>query len=150
MRFSTSILSASLMFSSALPALAVSVRECDWASNAQSIAEPWEKNTKVFGNGAVRIAAVDTGGEPVCCSMQLLILAEDKTNEQGERMCRLIGSNATLGFEWIDFSKLTANYHPARGLLLTFPYSLYVDGLQHRSGVARVNINTARGIITAQ
>jgi hypothetical protein len=133
-----------------VPALAVQVQECDWAASVQFIAEPWEKNTRVFGNGAVRIALIDTDGEPVCCSTRLLILAEDKTNEQGLRMCRLVGSQGTLGFNSIDFARLTANYDPARGLVLTFPYTLYIDGLRHRQGQARVFINSAKGTIIAQ
>ena len=150
MHAKTLLAAAGLSLGLTSTALAVQVHECDWAANAQSLAEPWEKNTKVFGNGTTRIALIDTGGEPVCCSMHLLILAEDKTDEQGNRMCRLIGSREKLGFESIDFARLTAAYDPARGLILTFPYTLYIDGIRNKKGVARVFINSAKGVIAAQ
>ncbi|MDZ4738628.1 MAG: hypothetical protein SGJ03_01840 [Alphaproteobacteria bacterium] len=147
MRLTALLAATAITAATSISALAVEVRDCDWAASAQSLAEPWEKNTKVFGNGAVRIALIDTGSEPVCCSMQLLILAENKTDEQGNRMCRLVGDKSNLGFESIDFLRLTASYDPRRGLLLTFPYTLYVDGLSHRKGVARIRVNSARGTI---
>ena len=135
---------------SVLPAAAANVRDCDWAASTQSLAEPWEKNTKVFLNGAVRIALVDTGGEPVCCSAHLLILAENKSDEQGTKTCRLISNSQQLGYEAIDFAKITSSYHPARGLQLVMPFKLYVDGLTDRRGVARITINTQNGVITAR
>lgn len=134
----------------AAPALAVQVRECDWAASAAVIAEPWEKNTRAYYNGQVRVALMDTGGEPVCCSVQLLILAPDKNDEQGGRMCRLIGSTEALGFAGIDFDRLTTRYDAGRGLLITFPYQLYVDGLSSKSGVARVRVNLERATISVE
>ncbi len=134
----------------AFPALAVQVSECDWAASAQNLAEPWEKNSRVLANGAVRIALVDTGGEPVCCSMRLLILAPDKNDEQGNRMCRLIGSTRALGFESLEFDRLTTSYDPQGGLVLTFPYTLYIDGIRHKRALAQVVINVATGTIMAR
>ena len=32
------------------------------------VMEPWEQNTRTFYNGQVRVAVVDTDGEPACCS----------------------------------------------------------------------------------
>lgn len=132
------------------PALAVQVSDCDWPASARNLAEPWEKYSRVLANGAVRIALIDTGGEPVCCSMRLLILAPDKNDVMGNRMCRLIGTTGTLGFESLEFERLTASYDPQRGLVLTFPYTLYIDGIRHKQALARVFINTARGTVTAQ
>jgi hypothetical protein len=142
---------AGAMALSALPAGAVSVRDCDdFTSNIQSLAEPWEQNTKVFLNGSVRIALVDTGGEPVCCSTHLVVLAEDKSDEHGGRACKVVSDQGTGGFEWIDFPKIRATYHPARGLLLTMPVRYYIDGLKHRGGVVRIGVNTRNGAIVAQ
>ena len=135
----------------ALPAGAVNVRECDdFTSNIQSLAEPWDQNAKVFLNGAVRIALIDTGGEPVCCSTHLIVLAQDKSDEHGGRTCRVISDKGTAGFEWIDFPNIRAGYDPARGLLLTVPVRYYIDGIQHRNGVVRIGVNTRNGAIVAQ
>lgn len=134
----------------ATPALAVQVRECDETAHPQSIMEPWEKNTRSFYNGNVRVALMDTGGEPVCCSMHLLILAPDKNDELGGRLCRLVGDREALGFAGIDFARLTTRYDAGRGLLIAFPYQLYVDGIRNRTGVARVRVNVDKGTVAAE
>lgn len=141
---------AALLIASALPAHAVQVRDCDYAADVRSIAEPWEKNTRAFANGSIRVALIDTGGEPVCCSVHLLILAPDKNDELGGRFCRIVGDREALGFAGIDFERMTARYDAGRGLLITFPYQLYVDGLSSKSGVARVRVNVERGTISAE
>jgi hypothetical protein len=146
----TAALVLGMTLATSTPALAVEVRECDWAASVQSLAEPWERNTRAFYNGQVRIALIDTGGEPACCSMHLLILAPDKTSEMGDRMCRLVSNAKQMGFESIDFARLSARYDAGRGLLITFPYRLYVDGISHRNGVARVRVNMERSLITAE
>ena len=140
-----------LMALSVLQATAANVRDCDdFASSAQSLAEPWEKNTTVFLNGAVRIAMIDTGGEPVCCSTHLLVLAENKSDEHEGRICKIISNRGQEGFEWIDFAKIQANYNPASGLNLVVPVKFYIDGIRQKYGAFRVNVNTQRGVITAQ
>lgn len=139
-----------LCLASATPAFAVEVRECDWAAQAPSIAEPWEKNSKSFYRGQVRVALIDTGGEPVCCSAQLLILIPDNSEGAGGRMCRLVGSTGQLGFENIDFARLATHYDAGRGLLIVFPYTLYVDGLSHTSGAGRVRVNVERGTVRVE
>jgi hypothetical protein len=141
---------AALLLATALPAHAVQVRDCDYAADIRSIAEPWEKNTRAFYNGNVRVALMDTGGEPVCCSVHLLILAPDKNDEMGGRFCRIVGDREQLGFAGIDFDRLTTRYDAGRGLLITFPYQLYVDGLSSKSGIARVRVNLDRGTVTPE
>jgi hypothetical protein len=130
-----------------LPAYAVQVRDCDYAADVRSIAEPWEKNTRSFYDGNVRVALLDTGGEPVCCSVHLLVLVPDKNDEMGGRFCKIVGDHDALGFAGIDFARLTTRYDAGRGLLVTFPYQLYVDGLSSKSGVARVRVNVERGTV---
>jgi hypothetical protein len=132
------------------PALAVQVRECDETASVLALAEPWEKNTRSFYNGQVRVALIDTGGEPVCCSMHLLILMPDRQDELGGRLCRLVSDKETLGFEAIDFARLKTRYDAGRGLLLTFPYQLYVDGIRHRGGTARVRLNIEQGSVQVE
>ena len=135
---------------SASAAIAANVHNCeDYTSNARSLAEPWEKNTRTFVNGSVRIALIDTGGEPACCSTHLLVLAEDKSDETGGRMCRVISDRTNIGYEWIDFSKIIANYNPSRGLQLAVPVNYYIDGVRHRSEMLRVSVNLQKGVIAA-
>ena len=66
------VLAAATLTLSVFSANAASVKDCgdDYKANVQNLAEPWEKNTQTFLNGSVRIAVVDTGGEPVCCSTE--------------------------------------------------------------------------------
>jgi len=153
MRLTSLMAATGLLFATTLPAGAVQVAECnDWTANVQQIAEPWEKNTRVFGNGTIRIALLDTGGEPVCCSMHLLVMAPTPMNDPGDggRMCALIRDTKDLGFESIDFPRITARYDAGRGTLLTIPVTYYVDGLTHRRGMARVRINSATAKISAE
>ena len=103
-----------------------------------------------FYQGQVRVALIDTGGEPVCCSAQLLILIPDRAEGAGGRMCRLVGDTGTMGYESIDFARLTTRYDAGRGLLIAFPFTRYVDGLSHTSGVARVRVNVERGTVRAE
>lgn len=150
MRLATGIAALSLLFAASAPAHAVQVRECDETASLQSLAEPWEKHIRSFYEGNVRVAMLDTGGEPVCCSVHLLIMIPDKSDEMGGRLCRLVGSQDSLGFNGIDFARLQARYDASRGLLLTFPYILYVDGIKSKSGVARIRVNTASGQVSVE
>lgn len=131
-------------------AAAAQVRECDETANVQSIAEPWEKNTRSFYDGNVRVALLDTGGEPVCCSVHLMLLIPDKSDEMGGRLCRIVSDHESLGFAGIDFARLSARYNAQGGLLITFPYTLYVDGLSSRNGVAHVRVNVAKGSVVVE
>lgn len=140
---------AAALFGGMAPAHAVQVRACDETANVLSIAEPWDKNVRAFYNGQVRVALIDTGGEPVCCSVHLMILIPDKNDDLGGRLCRLVSDKDSLGFAGIDFARLSTRYDAGRGLLISFPYQLYVDGLSKRTGVARVRVNLERGVIVA-
>lgn len=103
------------------------ISQCDWPANLRNIIEPWDKHTRTFANGNIRIAHVDTGGEPVCCSSYLAILAPTGSDVALEsRQCKLLtdGTQAS-GFSWINFADITASYDASLGLLLTVPVERY-------------------------
>jgi hypothetical protein len=131
-------------------ALAVNVRDCDETANVQTLAEPWEQNTRSFYKGEVRVALLDTGGEPVCCSTHLLILVPDKSSEMGDRTCHIVSNEESMGFAGIDFAHLAAKYEAGKGLLITFPYTLYVDGVSSKHGTAKVRVKLDRGTVTKE
>ena len=148
------VLAAATLALSAFSANAASVKDCgdDFKANVQNLAEPWEKNTRTFLNGSVRIAVVDTGGEPVCCSMHLLVLAEAPEDPSGppSRICKIVSNTPEVGFMNINFAKIRSGFSPARGLDLLVPYELYIDGLKSRPGLARINVNTRTGVVSAR
>lgn len=141
---------AAFLAGSTIPALATEVRDCDWAASVQTLAEPWEKHSRRFYRGEVRVALIDTGGEPVCCSAQLLILIPNNSEPMGGRICKLVGDRESMGFESIDIARMTSRYDAGRGLLLSFPFRRYVDGLKSIHGVGRVRVNVERGTVTAE
>jgi hypothetical protein len=146
------VAAASIVVCLATPALAVNVIPCgdDSAAHVAAIMEPWEKNAKLFYNGEVRVALTDTGGEPACCSQHLLILAPDPQSEDGGRACFVVNDHGDLGFAGIDFAKLAARYDAGKGLLITFPYTLYNEGNPGKGGIARVRVNVAKATAAAE
>jgi hypothetical protein len=154
MRMTTLLVTAmSLAIPLASTAHAVTVSECnDYRSGIQSLAEPWESNTRTFLRGAVRIAVVDTGGEPACCSFHFLVLATKPEDSTGpaEQVCRVISQKDKLGFEFIDFAAIRSSYTPANGLNLLVPFRTYVDGVKSKPGTLGVRVDPRTGVITAR
>ena len=59
------------------------IAECEgWPLNVRNIVEPFDQSTRTFANGNIRILHIDTGGEPVCCSSHLVILAPNPAEEE--------------------------------------------------------------------
>jgi hypothetical protein len=97
-----------------------------------------------YAEGKVRIAHVDTDGEPVCCSSHLLIFIPSR--EIGSECFAVsqdaaTGSGSARGFSNIEFARIKASYDPQRGLLLNVPYTLYNDGRPGKPGVAIVRVD---------
>jgi hypothetical protein len=139
----------------ATPAFAVSVSDCNdnVIGNVRNIAEPWEKNTRAFYDGHVRVALIDTGGEPICCSMHLLVLAPSVPEVEGMdqyRNCFMVHNEGEIGFQGIDFARITSRYDAGKGLLITFPYTLYNEGNPGKHGVGRVRVNMQKGTVLAE
>src|SRR5690606_28487052 len=102
-----------------------------------------------YANGMVRTVRADTYGEPTCCSTHLLVMVR-QNDELGTTACYVVskekmGEDNYLGFQDVDFNKITASYDPAKGLLLNVPYTLYVDGIDSLKGRAKVRINPGLG-----
>lgn len=137
----------------ATPAAAPTVRACDGITeNAQNIVEPWAANSWAYYGGRVRVAVLDTGGEPACCSSHLLVMFEDPT-EQGGLVCRLVGYRGTSGFAGIDPRSVRASYDARRGLLVSFGYTAFPprgDGSRTVGGVGKVRVNLARRTVVAE
>ncbi|MEP0521227.1 MAG: hypothetical protein ABJO09_16690 [Hyphomicrobiales bacterium] len=148
------VATTAILLSDAIAQEAIS--QCDWPANLRNIVEPWEQNTRTFANGNIRIAHVDTGGEPVCCSSYLAILAPTGSEEVlDSRQCALLTDGEQLsGFTWIDFPSITASYDPGQGLLLTVPVERYdFQGTQNGGtlpGIVNIRINQANGNITTE
>jgi hypothetical protein len=142
------VLGALALLALAAPAGAVSVVDCNddaATASAQNIAEPWERNSKTFYNGNVRVAMLDTGGEPVCCSVHVLVLSPTGEDPDGVSGCHIVNNDGGMGFVGVDFAKLAGAYDPKKGLLISFPYELYNDGNPGKKGVARVRLNVKTG-----
>lgn len=136
----------------ASPALSAVVRDCDGATeSAFNIVEPWEANARTFYQGRVRVAYLDTGGEPACCSAHLLVVFYSGDSSE-DFVCRLVSDRNATGFAGIDFKSLKSSYDPKRGLRLTFAYSVMPTdgGSNTRQGAANVRINVPAGSVEVE
>jgi hypothetical protein len=124
------------------PAAAVTVEACDGVATVETIAEPWEANSKSFYKGEVRLAVVDTGGEPACCSSHLMVLyTEDPGDEPPYRACKLVSDAPGRGFSDVNFAQLKASYDPATGLTFSVPVAVAnADGSGSTQQVARLRL----------
>jgi hypothetical protein len=111
--------------------------------------------TKSYSDGKIRIAHVDTDGEPVCCSSHLIVIIH--APDLGSQ-CFAVSQAAAKGeddhprgFSNIEFSRIKSSYDPMRGLLLDVPYTLYNDGKKGKPGSTRVRVNlTGSGSVTIE
>lgn len=129
----------------ALPVHAQQVTPCDWQASAENIPEPWEKHSRTFANGAVRLAVIDTV-EPAAGAFWLLILSPPH-DELGARQCRLVGGR-DMGFGGMAFAGLTASYEPSTGLSFSLPVRGF-DGERALDRTLRVTLDQATGAIAA-
>ncbi|MCC5971508.1 MAG: hypothetical protein JJU15_16315 [Pararhodobacter sp.] len=127
------------------------IEDCGWVSSPAHITEPWDENSRSFANGAVRVARLDTGGEPVCCAVHLLILSP--APEGPHRQCHTASPASGRGFFDIDFSGISASYDPAQGLLVSVPVFHWHSGVETGAGGIpdrmEILVNQATGAVTA-
>ncbi|WP_435257797.1 hypothetical protein ACSBLW_17070 [Thioclava sp. FR2] len=124
------------------------VGECDWRASAANLAEPWEENTRVYANGAVRLAVIDTV-EPAAAAFHLLILSPP-LDELGLPQCRLLSAAGGSGFAALSLDGMEAGYDPATGLNFVLASGRYTaEGLVVPTTLS-VTLNQATGQITGQ
>ena len=134
----------------AAPAMAQEIGTCDdYRSSAALLAEPWEENTRVFAEGAVRLALIDTY-EPAAAAFHLVVLSPPY-DELGFGQCALVSFDGGMGFAGLNVAATEADYDPATGLTFTIPATrwlmetdTYVDAVLH------MTLNQATGAITAK
>jgi len=150
-RGSVTAAAALLASLSAAPAGAQYMLGCNdsWLANPIFIAEPWEDNTRTWANGAIRLAVLDTMGEPACCSVHLLVISPNlRADYGGQVVCNVVSAReGELGWSDIDLRGARSSYDPARGLLIEVPVRNYVDGIDYRPGTLRLRINQQIGAV---
>jgi hypothetical protein len=141
-------LSSLALYLSALPAGAVTVGPCDGIASVQSVAEPWEANTRTFAKGEIRLVVLDTI-EPAVASFYLVILHPPR-DELGGPMCSMVSADDGFGFSSMNIGPATAAYDPARGLTVALPVGVYnADTAGFDQGTLSVTINQASGQVQA-
>lgn len=134
------------------PSVAAVVGEC--TLDATAIAEPWSTETRTFANGAIRVAHLDTDGEPVCCPSHLMILSPGGQPPEDYRVCHMVSaaSGSPTGFLFVDVPGITSSYDPSLGLLLNVPTRTYADPITgaYDEGSFAVRINQATGSVTIE
>ena len=132
--------------------MAVGVSQCHEDVSlvrADAIAEPWEKNTKSFSNGKIRVAVLDTY-EPAAASWHLLVISPSGMDEGDGRACHVVSESKGTGFGGIDFATLKTTYDTKKGLLLTFTYRTNIDGYPDKGRLAKIRINQATGQVSVE
>jgi hypothetical protein len=144
--FGSFVISASV----ATVAGAQSLESCDWVASAANLVEPWAETTRSYGDGAIRIALLDTGGEPVCCSMHLLILSP---GEYGQA-CHVLSAQAGTGFREVLLENVESRYDAGKGLLLSVPVGDFdpdTGGVDQGSiRPVRIRINQSTGAVVLE
>lgn len=134
---------AAALLAAAGAARAQSVEDCDWRVDMRFIAEPWEANTRTFGNGDVRLVLIDTY-EPAAIPFQLVVISPP-WGDEGWPQCKAVGA-----FAGVDFAGLDAAYDPGVGLLFSLPVTVYeADTGGFADRMLDVTLNQATGAIAA-
>ena len=136
-----------LALACAAPTQAAILEECNDYASAGLVVEPWEQNTRTFYNGQVRVAVVDTGGEPVCCSSYLVVIYPNVDDELGGRSCMMLSQGERSGWAGIDVKTIRSSYAAATGLTLAVPVSVLRDD---GKGVRKLTINLRLDLRTSK
>ena len=130
-------------------ALAQEIGACeDYRSSAALLAEPWEENTRVFAEGEVRLALIDTF-EPAAAAFHLIILSPPY-DELGFGQCKLVSGEGGSGFAGLNVAATEADYDAAKGLMFTIPATRWLmESDTYEDAVLHVTLNQATGEVTA-
>lgn len=121
----------------------------DYRSSAAALAEPWEANTRLFANGAVRLAITDTI-EPAAGAFHLVILSPPY-DEVGGASCKVVSGPEGLGLAGLTLGGMSADYDPATGLRFRLKASRWLQATDsYTDAVLTVTLNQASGAITAR
>jgi len=146
--FRNAILTAALTFGFSGAAVAQEAFECEWQARADAIVEPWEKNSRTFANGDVRLALLDNI-EPAAGAFHVLVLSPP-FDELGGRQCRTVSMADGIGFSGADFSTLTARYEPSVGLIFQMDVRRFLpDQDSFGDALLTFTLNQATGHIGA-
>jgi hypothetical protein len=127
-------------------AQAMDVRSCaDAEVDLTTVVNPPAQNSKTFGNNAIAVFNIDTG-EPAAASAGLAITLPDSQSEDGLGMKCF----ALTGLSAIDVMKAVATYDANKGLLLTIPGSLNVDGEHRTTVIVHLRVNQAKSTVTLE
>ncbi|GFE66403.1 hypothetical protein [Litoreibacter roseus] len=129
-----------------LSVAAMDIARCDTRMQVTNVAEPWDKFTRTYANGDVRLVVIDTI-EPAAGSVYLVVLSPPR-DTLGRRQCRRISPVETLGFGGLNLDRVHSDYDPAVGLTVTMPAQTF-DGFEFLDRQLSVVINQATGDITA-
>ncbi len=127
--------------------VAQTVSDCDWRASTAALVEPWEQHSKTYSKGAVRVALLDTV-EPAAGAYHVLVLSPP-FNELGERQCKVISFDGTMGFAGAYFEDIDAGYDPATGLMVSIPVQIYLPEENFSNcALLRFTLNQITGEIT--
>jgi len=112
-----------------------------------AIPEPWERHSKTFSNGQVRVLLVDFDA-PGSGPLFLVVLSPPIVD--GTRQCKSISLDETLGFTEVEFDRLTSSYAPATGLRFKVPVTFFKPNKEnHTPALLTVALNQSTGMIDA-
>jgi hypothetical protein len=138
-----------IYFIACLSVQAAEVSQCGDLQRFDLIPEPWEKYTKTYANGKVRLIYIDTYGEPSYSSAHLLVLIPDNESMIGERKCFVINNGENIGFMSINFAGIVSTYSSRKGSLVKVPVVTY-DGVEGIDKIIHVRINYKEGEVSLE
>ncbi|NJL08143.1 MAG: hypothetical protein HC900_07650 [Methylacidiphilales bacterium] len=120
---------------------AASIGACEHLDRISFLAE----GPRTFSNGKIRVALVDTDGEPVSGSVHVLVFIPEESIGSRcfavSRTAATVEGGSALGFYDVAWAKLKASYDAQTGLLIVLPYSLYDGSGGSPAGDLRIRID---------
>lgn len=134
-----------------LPSIGMSqsVGPCTELTRVDLIAEPWDANTRSFGDGAVRIAVVDTIAPAIGAFH--LILFSPPLDENDKRQCRVISGTEEYGFGGLSLEGISVDFEPGQKLELKIAAAVFEpDGETFVGKTLLIDVDQSSGEISAK